>query len=68
MVNSNVYIIGTMTLNITHMRGKGGYIGWMTLKLGRCVRVRYLHMCAKFHGSMNNSLRENPFGGGFDEN
>ena len=60
MVNSNVYIIGTMTLNITHMRGKGGYNGWMTLKLSRCVRVRYLHMCAKFQVSMVNSCRENP--------
>ena len=62
-VNNNVYNIGSMTLKITHVRGKGGYNGWMTLKLGRCVCVRYLRMCAKFHGSMNNSLGENPFGG-----
>ena len=36
----------------------------MTLKLSRCVRVSYLRMCAKFHGSMTERLRENPFGGG----
>ena len=64
MVNSNVYIIGTMTLNITHVRGKEGYKRWMTLKLSRCVRVRYLHMCAKFQVSMVNSCRENPDWGG----
>ena len=67
-VNNKVYIFGSMTLKTTHVRGKGGYIGWMTLKLGRCVCVRYLRMCAKFHGSMINSLGENPFGGGFAEN
>ena len=61
-VNSNVYNFGSMTLNTTHMRGKGVYIGWMTLKLDRCVCVMYLHMCAKFHGSMTKSLRESPFG------
>ena len=64
MVNSNVYIIGTMTLNIKHVRGKEGYNWWMTLKLSRCVRVRYLHMCAKFQVSMVNSGRENPDWGG----
>ena len=64
-VNSNVYIFGIMTLNTTHVRGKGGYNGCMTLKFSRCVLVRYLHMCAKFRGSMVNSLGENPFGGGF---
>ena len=52
-----------MTFNITHVRGKGGYYRWMTLKLGWCVRVLYLHMCANFYGSMTKSLRENPFGG-----
>ena len=62
--NNKVYIFGSMTLKTTHVRGKGGYNGWMTLKLGRCVCVRYLRMCAKFHGSMINSLGENPFGGG----
>ena len=62
-VNNKVYIFVSMTLNTTHVRGKGGYNGWMTLKLGRCVCVRYLRMCAKFHGSMINSLGENPFGG-----
>ena len=36
----------------------------MTLKLSRCVRVKYLHMCAKIHDSTTNSLLENPFGGG----
>ena len=66
MVNSNVYIIGTMTMNITHMWGKGGYIWWMTLQLSRCVRVRYLHMCAKIQVSMVNRCRENPDWGGFD--
>ena len=60
-VNNKVYIFVSMTLNTTHVRGKGGYNGWMTLKLGRCVCVRYLRMCAKFHGSMINSLGENPF-------
>ena len=50
-----------MTLNTTHVRCKGGYNEGMTLKFGRWVRVRYLHMCAKFHGSMTNNLRENPF-------
>ena len=52
-----------MTLITTHVRGKGIYNGWMTLKLGRCVRVMYLHMCAKFRGSIINSLVENSFGG-----
>ena len=46
----------SMTLNTTHVRGKGGYNGWMTLKLCRCVCVRYLRMCAKFHGSMTKRL------------
>ena len=55
-VNSNVYIFVSMTLNTTHVRGKEGYKGWMTLKLGRCVCVRYLRMCAKFHGSMTKRL------------
>ena len=55
-----------MTLNTTHVRGKGGYNGWMTLKLSRCVRVRSLHMCAKFRGSTTWSCRENPDWGGFD--
>ena len=36
-LNNKVYIFGSMTLNTTHVRGKGGYIGWMTLKLGQCV-------------------------------
>ena len=62
-VNNKVYIFVSMTLNTTHVRGKGGYNEWITLKLGRCVCVRYLRMCAKFHGSMINSLGENPFGG-----
>ena len=53
-----------MTLNITHVRGKGGYNGWTTLKRSRCVCVRSLRMCAKFHGSMAKSLREIPLGGG----
>ena len=52
-----------MTLNTTHVRGKGVYNVRMTLKLSWCVRVMYLHMCTKFHGSMVNSCRENPFGG-----
>ena len=56
-----------MTLNITHVRGKGGYNGGMTLKLSRYFRVRSLHMCAKFRGSTTYSCRENPdWGGGFD--
>ena len=54
-VNSNVYIFVSMTLNTTHVRGKGGYNGGMTLKLSWCVRVRYLRMCAKFRGSMTYS-------------
>ena len=54
-----------MTLNITHVRVKGGYNRWMTLKLGRCVSVRFLHMCAKFHVSTVKSCRENPDWGGF---
>ena len=53
-----------MTLIITYVRGKGGYNGGMTLKLSRCICVRFLHLCAKFHGSMAKSLRENPFGEG----
>ena len=53
------YIVGV------HVRGKGGYNGWMTLKLDQCVWVMYLHVCAKFRGSRVNSLGENPFGGGF---
>ena len=52
-----------MTLKITHVRGKGGYNGWMTLKLGRCVWVMYLHMCAKFRDSRVNSVGEKLFGG-----
>ena len=36
----------------------------MTLKLGGCVRVMYLLMCAKFHVPMTKSRRQNPFGGG----
>ena len=65
-VNSNVYIFVSMTLNTTHVRGNGGYNGGMTLKLSRCVRIMYLHMCAKFQVSMVNSCRENPdWGGGF---
>ena len=44
----------------------GGYNGGMTLKLSRCVRIMYLHMCAKFQVSMVNSCRENPDWGGFD--
>ena len=63
-LNNKVYIFGSMTLNTTHVRGKGGYNGWMTLKLGQCVWVMYLHACAKFRGSRVNSLGENPFGGG----
>ena len=43
----------------------GGYNGGMTLKLSRCVRIMYLHMCAKFQVSMVNSCRENPDWGGF---
>ena len=66
MVNNKVYIIGSMTLNTTLVRGKGGYIGGMTLKLGWCVRVRSLHMCAKFQVSTVNSCRENPDWGVFD--
>ena len=62
-VNNNVYIFDSMTLKTTHVRSKGGYNGWMTLKVGRCVRVRYLRMCAKFRSSRVNSLGENPFGG-----
>ena len=64
-VNSNVYIFVSMTLNTTHVRGNGGYNGGMTLKLSRCVRIMYLHMCAKFQVSMVNSCRENPDWGGF---
>ena len=63
-VNNKVYIFGSMTLKTTHVRVKEGYNRWMILKLGRCVCVRYLRMCAKFHGSMINSLGENPFGVG----
>ena len=63
-VNNKVYIFGSMTLNITHVRGKGGFDESMTLKLGRCVFVRYLRMCAKFRGSRVNSCRENSFWGG----
>ena len=63
-VNSNVYIFVSMTLNTTHVRGNGGYNGGMTLKLSRCVRIMYLHMCAKFQVSMVNSCRENPDWGG----
>ena len=66
-LNNKVYIFGSMTLNTTHVRGKGGYNGWMTLKLGQCVWVMYLHACAKFRGSRVNSLGENPFGGGFKD-
>ena len=55
-----------MTLNTTHVRGKGGFNGGMTLKLGRCVRVRFLHMCAKFRGSTTYSCREKPDWGVFD--
>ena len=58
-VNNDVYIFGSTTLNTTHVRGKGDYNGWMTLKFGRCVCVRSLHMCTKFHGSRVNSCREN---------
>ena len=54
-----------MTLNTTHVRGKGGYNGWMTLKLGWCVCVMYLHMGAKIRGSRVNILGETPFAGGF---
>ena len=54
-----------MTLNTTHVRGKGGYNGGMNLKLSRCVRVRYLRMCAKFQVSTVISCRENPDWGGF---
>ena len=64
-VNTNVYRLAQMTLNITHVKGIGGFNMVMTLKLRRCVRVRYLRMCAKIHGSMISSLGENPFGGGF---
>ena len=64
MVNNKVYNFGSMTLNTTHVRGKGGYYRWMTLKVGRWVCVRYLRMCAKFHGSRVNSFLENPFDGG----
>ena len=53
-----------MTLNTTHVRGKGGYNVWMTLKLGWCVCVMYLHMCAKFQVSMAKSWRENSDWGG----
>ena len=62
-LNNKVYIFGSMTLNTTHVRGKGGYNGWMTSKLDQCVWVMYLHACAKFRGSRVNSLGENPFGG-----
>ena len=55
-----------MTLNTTHVRGKGGYNGWMTLTLGRSVCVKLLHMCARFHVSSVNSCPENPDWGGFD--
>ena len=65
-VNSNVYIFGITTLNTTHVRGKGGYNGGMTLKLRRCVRIRSLHICAKFHGSRADSCLENPDWGGLD--
>ena len=58
--NNNVYSLAQMTLNITHVSGKGGYNGVMTLKLSWCVHVRSLHLCAKFHGSMVSSLGENP--------
>ena len=34
------------------------------MKLSRCVSVRYLHMCAKFHVSTVKSCRENPDWGG----
>ena len=63
-LNSNVYILAQMTMNNTYVRGKGGYIRGMTLKLSGCVRVMYLHMCAKLHDSLTESLRENPFEGG----
>ena len=66
MVSSNVYIFVSMTLNTTHVRGKRGYHGRMTLKLSWCVHVRYLHMCAKFRGSTTYSCRENPYWGIFD--
>ena len=63
-VNSIVYIFVSMTLITKHVRGEGSYNCTMTfLKLGRCVCVRYLRMCAKFHSSMVNSCRENSFGG-----
>ena len=64
--NNKVYIFVSMTLNTTHVRGNGGYNGGMTLKLSRCVRIMYLHMCAKFQVSMVNSCRENPDWGVFD--
>ena len=59
-VNNKVYIFGSMTMKTTHVKGKGGYNGWMTLKFGRCVCVELLHRCAKFHSSRVNSCRENP--------
>ena len=54
-----------MTLNTTHMRGKGGYSRRLTLKFRRCDRGRLLHMCAKFRGTTTFSCRENPDWGRF---
>ena len=60
-VKDQAYLFGSMILNITHVRSKRDVMG-TTVKLGRCVCVSYLLMCAKFHGSVTNSRRKNPFG------
>ena len=39
-----------MTLKITHVRGKGGYNEWMTLKLGTHTQVPNTNTPAKFQG------------------
>ena len=48
LVNNKIYIFGSKALNIAHVRRKGVDNGEVTLKLGLCVRVGYLHMCAEF--------------------
>ena len=63
-VNSNVYIFRSLTLSTTHVKGKAGYSGWMTLKLGRCVCGKELHICAKFHDSMTKVFEKTHLGRG----
>ena len=49
-VNNNVYSLAQMTLNITHVSGKGGYNGVMTLKLSRCEVLAFVCQVSWLYG------------------